>query len=143
LNACHLIIHSEDYTIFAFFCLFLVVLGFEPPVLFCFNYYLGRVSCFCPGPVTDHSTPHTVSIEAGMTDTHYNIQLLLVEMGISLHFCLSWPQTAMLQISASWVAGITGMATVPGSPLCFNNYKYSSFKFQFIFNSTFSVHFNT
>jgi hypothetical protein len=47
--------------------------------------------------------------DLGMTSVHHHTQLL-VEMGVSLTFCTGWPWTLILLISASWVAGITGMS---------------------------------
>jgi hypothetical protein len=45
--------------------------------------------------------------------------LLLLEMGISLTFCPNWPQTAILPISASQVAGITIMSHYAQLSECF------------------------
>jgi hypothetical protein len=34
--------------------------------------------------------------------------------GVSQMFCMCWPQTAILWISASQIAGMTGMSPTPG-----------------------------
>jgi hypothetical protein len=44
-----------------------------------------------------------------MTDMSHCAQLL-IEMGVSITVCLGWSQTMILPISASQVAGITGMS---------------------------------
>jgi hypothetical protein len=44
-----------------------------------------------------------------MTGTPHSAQLLLVKMGPLEFFCLQWPCTAILPISASIVAKISGV----------------------------------
>jgi hypothetical protein len=101
------------------FCFLLLVLGVEfrtsclldrcstfwamLPVLFALAFG-DRVSNLCPG----HPEPWSsyVHFIAGMTSMCHHTQLL-VEMGISPTFIPGWPLTAVLQISASCLAGIT------------------------------------
>jgi hypothetical protein len=47
---------------------------------------------------------------AGMKGTYYHTQLFLLRWGSHELFCLGWPQTMILPISASPVAWITGQA---------------------------------
>jgi hypothetical protein len=54
-----------------------------------------------------------------MTGVCHHILLLLVEMGVLLTIWLGWPQATVLLISASQVAGITGVSTVPSLELDF------------------------
>jgi hypothetical protein len=59
--------------------------------------------------------------------SHPATQLICWEKAL-LTFCLDWPQTMILQISASQVAGITGMSHLLGviyilvSPFSYTNY---------------------
>jgi hypothetical protein len=91
-----------------------VVLGFEVRVscflgrcsvslsssFFCFSYFSDRVLHFYLGPVS-----HT----AGITGVYHHVQLIDSD-GVLLTFCPGWPQTAILLISISQVAEITGMS---------------------------------
>jgi hypothetical protein len=47
---------------------------------------------------------------AGMTGAHHHAWLFSIDMGFQLLFCLGWPWTTILLISASQVARITGVS---------------------------------
>jgi hypothetical protein len=64
-------------------------------------------SLFCLRPGLDFNLPVYASHVAGSADVNHHI-CLFVEM--RSHFCPDWPQTDILPISASWVAGITDMS---------------------------------
>jgi hypothetical protein len=51
----------------------------------------------------------TASCITGMTGMWYHAQLLLIEMRVSLTFCLNWLQTEIFLISVSHVTRITGL----------------------------------
>jgi hypothetical protein len=101
--------------------LFLPVLGFElstcttwtmPPDLLCFSYFSDQASCFCQAGL-DCDPPATyASYPAGITDTqdmHHHSQLVCWD-GISWTFCLGWPWTTALPISASQGARIADVS---------------------------------
>jgi hypothetical protein len=67
---------------------------------------------FMPG-LADHHPPAA----AGMTGMHHHAQLLLVEMGVSRNFCVSWPQTWIFLISTCRVARIISMSCLISSDL--------------------------
>jgi hypothetical protein len=66
-------------------------------------------SCFIPGPSWTIIFLFVLPHVAGMTSMSHQ-SLALVEMGRHELFCLAWPQTAILQISTSWVARLTGVS---------------------------------
>jgi hypothetical protein len=70
-------------------------------ILFFFSYFLDRVACFCLGLAVDCNHPTFASWGAGTTDL-YTIPNI-VEMEVSLTFCLLWPQTVILLLSASHI----------------------------------------
>jgi hypothetical protein len=80
---------------------------------FYFSYFSVRVSLFCLG-----QSWTTVLIP--MPPTYLELQVyittpaLLVEIRVSLTFCLGWPQTTILLIAASQVAGIIEWTIAPG-----------------------------
>jgi hypothetical protein len=51
---------------------------FKPPFLFCFSYFLDRLSHFCWGLASDHNPPPTYASSWGSGTHHCN---LFVEMG--------------------------------------------------------------
>jgi hypothetical protein len=72
---------------------------------FCSGYF-GDTSLFLPRPAWSVTPPPHFSLPsvAGMTGTYYHTQLFSIEMGSYKLFCLSFPGTAILLISASLVA---------------------------------------
>jgi hypothetical protein len=95
--------------------IFLVGLGFElglvlarqaiylsshAPSLFCFSYFSGRVSYFCPGLALDHSPPTYTSCVAGTTSMHHHIQLF-VQSGSHLLFAWAGLEPILHFLSAT------------------------------------------
>jgi hypothetical protein len=76
---------------------------------FCFSYFSGRVLYCLPGPAVDLDPPTSASCLARTTAVHHCTQLVCWD-GVSLTFCLGRTQTAIVPISTSQVAGITGMS---------------------------------
>jgi hypothetical protein len=68
--------------------------------LFCFCYFLRSGFMFLTGLVADCNSPINVSCVAGVTDMHHHSYFVGWD-GSSLTFCLSWPQTMILLVSAS------------------------------------------
>jgi hypothetical protein len=64
------------------------------------------VICFCLGLALDHNTSTYASYVVGITDMNHQAWLVGGDR-VLLTLCLSWPQTIILWISTSWVAGIT------------------------------------
>jgi hypothetical protein len=110
----------------------MLTLPLEPflqPFLFCFKLFSDRILIFHPGPALDCSLPTFLpgSWYYRHVSSHPATQLICWEKAL-LTFCLDWPQTMILQISASQVAGITGMSHLLGviyilvSPFSYTNY---------------------
>jgi hypothetical protein len=75
---------------------------------FCIGYFWDRVSFYARAAwivILLFELP----CRTWMTDMYHYPQLL-IEMGVSRTFCLGWPQTLILPISASLVARITGVS---------------------------------
>jgi hypothetical protein len=75
---------------------------------------LNKMSHLCTSWPEPQSLYYTTRV-AGMTGLDHHSQFFLVEMGAgvlgaSLNFCLRWPWTTILRISASQVARITGVS---------------------------------
>jgi hypothetical protein len=68
-----------------------------PTTLFCFSYFLGRMSCFCPGLESDHhqssSLPHSWHSWNHRCAHHTE---LIGWVGVPLTFCLGWSETPIL-----------------------------------------------
>jgi hypothetical protein len=75
------------------------------PLFVFFGYFLGRVLSFGVGPLPDHGSP-TYGLLCCCDLQHEAPFPGVFEMGVSLTFCLDWPQTQILSISASQVAGL-------------------------------------
>jgi hypothetical protein len=74
---------------------------------FCFRDFLDRVSCFCPGVAWMASCCPTGSWD----DRHKPPgPRVLIETRSEAFFFPSWPQTTILPMSASQLAGITGVS---------------------------------
>jgi hypothetical protein len=77
-----------------------------PPAQFCFRYFWDKVSHFFLGltwvVILLPLPPSQLGLQACTTTSN-----LLVEMGVSLTFCLGWPWTMIFLISSSQVVGIT------------------------------------
>jgi hypothetical protein len=76
---------------------------------FCSCYFGGRVSIFAQAGLDCDPILHFT----GMTDAQDHSWLFYIEMGSQVclfffFFCLGWPGNAILPISASFVAGMTG-----------------------------------
>jgi hypothetical protein len=78
------------------------------PKLFFFSYLLGRNSCFCPR-VSLGCHPTMPLTYLWWQVTHYHTQIVGWD-GVSLSFCLAWPQITILLIATSQVGGIAGMS---------------------------------
>jgi hypothetical protein len=66
--------------------------------LFCFKFWIGS-----------HIFPGLARV-AGMIDVHQDAWLVGWYGDLANFFCLGWPWTLILPISAFWVAGITAMS---------------------------------
>jgi hypothetical protein len=65
-----------------------------------------KESHFLPRPSLDHAPPSYASLIAGIIGVCHYIGFVGQD-GILLTFCLGWPQTVIVLISASQVSGIT------------------------------------
>jgi hypothetical protein len=79
-----------------------------PAALFALGFFWIESHIFCVGQASDHKLPTYASLRAGITGMHCCAKLICWD-GCSLTFCLGWPQTVIFLISASWVAGNTGL----------------------------------
>jgi hypothetical protein len=86
-----------------------------PPVLLAFSYFSDRVSSLCLGRPGLQSSYLSNNRNYRQTLLHPD----LLWDGVLLTFCLGWPSTMRLLISASLVAGITDTSYCPWSTVNF------------------------
>jgi hypothetical protein len=72
-------------------------------------------SLFYAWAVVNKNLPTYTFHVRGMTDVCHCVQLLFVEMGVSLTVCMGWPQTGIILTSASRIIGIIGMSRYASS----------------------------
>jgi hypothetical protein len=78
------------------------------PSPFFFSLFLHRVSHFLPRASLQHLHTYTSCIPH-ITDVNHHAWVIYWD-GVSLTFCVGWPWTLIILISASWVVGITGVS---------------------------------
>jgi hypothetical protein len=81
------------------------------PALFCFSHFSGRILHFC-SELASNCAPPTYDLPA-TTGMHNHSWLIDWDRGLNNFVCPGWPQTMILPISASLVAGITGAHAQP------------------------------
>jgi hypothetical protein len=73
----------------------------------CISCFSVRVLCFFPGLALVYDPPSYAYNIAGTTDVYHHTWLFLLRWSL-LTFCLGWPQTIIVLVSASQVPEITG-----------------------------------
>jgi hypothetical protein len=77
---------------------------------FCFSCFLGRSLCFCLGLASDCDHPTYGLLSSSWNHRSVPPFLAYWLRWILLNCCLSWPYTTVFLISASQVAGTTGVS---------------------------------